>query len=119
MKKLKQYDFWISTMLITAFFFTGIISYVQHNAGAFFMGYSVVGGWQIFSMIIHGYNHWFTYNKDKRYIYHWITFIAIITIPLGSFAILLFTAPFMAIYYTWICYNEVYVKMQRPLSFLK
>jgi hypothetical protein len=32
---------------------------------------------------------------------------------------LLFAAPFMAIYYTWLCYDEVYVKMQRPLAALK
>jgi len=40
--------------------------------------------------------------------------------PLGSYLILFFMAPVMAVYYTYLCYDEVYVQMQqRPISLLK
>ncbi|MEP7255608.1 MAG: hypothetical protein ABI666_07510 [Ferruginibacter sp.] len=115
MKKFKTIDMWISIALITGF---GIASIINHDY-TFIIGYFAVGGWQVISMIVHAVDKWFTEKRGARYIYHWITFISVITMPIGSFWILLFTAPFMAVYYTWLCYNEVYVKMQRPLAQLK
>lgn len=120
MKQIKKIDFVISFALIiicTIFSFVGIFKKLDYPF--FIVAYCIVGAWQVFSMIIHAYNHWFTYGKGKRYIYHWITLIAVSTIPFGSFYILLFTAPFMAIYYTCICYEEAYIKMRRPLALLK
>jgi len=120
MKRIKKIDFGISITLIiicTICSFTGILKNLDYPF--FIVSYFIVGGWQVLSMIIHAYNHWFTYGKGKRYIYHWVTLIAVCTMPLGSFCILLFTAPFMAIYYTCICYEEAYIKMRCPLAILK
>ena len=120
MKKLKKIDFWVSVILIAFFISAGIISLFTTNFFPLaFAGYFVVGGWQAISMAVHAYNHWFTYNKDKRYIYHWVTAIMLITMPVGSYIILLFISPFMAIFYAWVCYEEVYIKMRRPLALLK
>ena len=115
MKKFKQVDYFISIALILAF---SIVSLINMD-GTFIIGYLVVGGWQIISMIVHSYHHWFTGKKSLRNTYHWITLFCLVTMPVGSFIILLFTAPFMAIFYTWLCYHELYVKMQRPIHLLK
>ena len=120
MKKIKKFDFWVSAGLITFFTFTTLIKMtLPFSNYKFLTGYFVVGGWQGLSMLVHAFNHWFTYNKGRRYLYHWITAISLVTIPLGSAIILLFIAPFMAIWYAWVCYEEVYIKMQRPLALLK
>jgi hypothetical protein len=115
MKKFKIIDFWISIVLIMIFTMVSIIN----GDFTFLIGYLVVGAWQVISMIVHIYAGLFIHKAGARYIYHWITLIALITIPIGSYLILLFTAPFMAVYYTYLCYRETYVKMKRPLSILK
>ena len=124
MKKFKQMDCWISILLIIGFTLAGIIN----QDVTFLVGYFVVGGWQVISMIIHTMNKWFTEKGGRRYIYHWIV-LCLILLALAGLAVteilvllaypMLFAAPFMAIYYTLICYDEVYVKMKRPLTFLK
>lgn len=115
MKTFKLADFWVSAGLIIVF---TVLSIFKQDY-TFIVGYFVVGAWQVISMLVHVFTHTFTYRPGARYAYQWITLIAVATLPLGSFWILFFTAPFMAIYYTWLCYHEVYVKMQRPLSVLK
>jgi hypothetical protein len=115
MKQFKTIDFWVSSLLIAIF----TIASIFKGNETFMYGYFIVGGWQIISMIIHIAARCFTYKGGVRNIYCWIVLISIVTVPVGSFVVLLFTAPVMAIYYTWICYNEVYVKMQRPLALLK
>ena len=116
MKKFKTIDYWISIVLIAGF---AIAIIIQQDFEVTLTGYFVVGGWQVISMIIHGLNGWFTGRKGARYIYHWITLISIVTMPAGSIWILAFTAPFMAVFYTWLCWREVHIKMRRPMSLLK
>ncbi len=119
MRQFKKIDFCINIGLIFSSLIIGLLEGAKdflHNG--FLIGYFIVGGWQIISIMVHTYNHCFTYKWGARYIYHWITFIAILTMPF-SFWILIITAPFMAIYYTYICYKETYIKMLRPLSVLK
>ena len=124
MKKFKRIDFWISCILITMFLVLSLIKMDE----TFIIGYFVVGGWQVISMIIHAVNNWFTQKGGARHSYHWTVFwLFILTgtcffIPVIILFILfpmLFAAPFMALYYTWLCYNEVYVKMKRPIEILK
>ncbi len=115
MKKFKKIDTWISIILITAFAIESII----YRDYTFITGYLVVGGWQVISMLVHIYYQSFTEKRERRSIYHWITFISLITMPVGSFWILLFTAPFMAVFYTWLCYDEVQKMNRRPLAILK
>ena len=118
MKTFKIIDVWTSIGLIISF---AILAIVDGNGAIvndkLLTGYFVVGGWQVISMLVHAISRTFTYGA--RYIYHWVTLISVVTIPVGSFWILLFTAPFMAVFYTWICYREVYIKMKRPLDILK
>lgn len=116
MKKFKLFDCWLNITLYTGF----LISCLATLEGSILItGYFVIGGWQVVSMVIHEYKGWFTEKKSARRNYHWITLISVITFPVGSFVILLFVAPVMAAYYCWLCYDELYVKMQRPLSLLK
>ena len=84
--------------------------------------------WQILSLLIHYYKNWFCEKGTKRRNYQSLI-ITLLIIPAVGFIIypiiiivafiLLFAAPVMAVYYTWICYDETYIKMQRPLSVLK
>ncbi|MBL7702581.1 MAG: hypothetical protein JNM14_10035 [Ferruginibacter sp.] len=124
MKKFKTMDAWISTILIISF---TIISLINLDY-TFLIGYIVVGAWQVISMIVHAVNGWFTESDSKRYIYHWIVVITLMIMLLG-FAIypiliyllfiLLFVSPFMALYYTWLCFDEVRKMNERPLALLK
>ncbi|MBC7936062.1 MAG: hypothetical protein H7Y86_11985 [Rhizobacter sp.] len=124
MKKYKIIDFWISVLLIIGSF---IFSLVQFDR-SFLIAYYIVGGWQIVSMSIHVFNRWFTHRGDRRYTYHILVgiIVAFSLIGLTYDPVLMFVlfplvvaAPLMAIYYTWLCYAEIYVKMQRPLALLK
>ncbi len=120
MRQFKIFDFWINIGLITSSVTISMLEGAEdflHNS--FLLGYFIVGGWQVISMLVHVFNRCFTYKWGARYIYHWITLIALVTMPAGSFWILFIAAPFMAIFYTWLCYRETYIKMQRPLSVLK
>lgn len=120
MKTFKLCDLWISTGLIISFIGINMIEVPDSLISETVLtGYFVVGGWQVISMAIHAITKTFTAKWSNRYVYHWITFISVITMPLGSFWILVFTAPFMAVYYTWLCYAEVRLMNQRPLALLK
>ena len=124
MKKFKIFDTWTSLVLIVA---VSIVSFIKLDY-TFLIGYCIVGGWQIISMIVHAVNGWFTHRKAGRYYYHAsvaivavFTLVGLLVYPVlwVVMVALLFAAPFMAIYYTWLCYDEVYVKLQRPLAALK
>lgn len=120
MRTFKIIDCWASVIWIILFASASII---YHKNGllneTLLNGYFVVGLWQILSMCVHAVTGHFTRRWGTRYIYHWITFIAVITIPAGSFWILYVAAPFMAIYYTYLCFRETYIKMKRPMDLLK
>ncbi len=124
MKKFKTLDVWISIVLIIGFLAFGLIKLDE----TFIYGYYVVGGWQLISMVVHFINHWFTHDAGTRAVYQKWVFIIFITtgislvyplITMIILLVLLFAAPFMAVFYTFICYDEVYTKMQRPLAQLK
>lgn len=115
MKKFKRIDAIISLVLITVFAIATIIN----RDNTFIIGYFVVGGWQVISMLVHAYYKCFTQKKSSRYVYHWITLISLLTMPVGSIFILLFIAPIMAVYYTGLCFAEVKRMNMRPLAILK
>lgn len=123
MKIFKLYDLVASLVLIIAFL---VISLFQRDY-SFLIGYFVVGGWQLISILVHVHYKWFTRAGGKRYYYTWSVFIIITTAILGFiiypflliFYIMLFAAPFMAIYYAWICYTEVRVIYKHELIQLK
>jgi hypothetical protein len=131
MKKFKSADLLISILLIVI---AVVYAIIKRNQTAF-AGYFVVGAWQVISMLLHYKKQLFTQTGGSRSNYHkCILAIALFTailllaakltewmlLPLLLFlAFLLFTAPVLAIYYAWLCYNETYVKMRRPMYFLK
>jgi len=121
MRTFKTIDAWISLGLIIAFTF--LVIFTDKGFGLpgnmLFTGYFVVGGWQVISMLVHVYYHSFTKKGSIRNIYHWITFVSLITMPAGSFWILYFAAPFMAVFYNCLCFAEVRKMNQRPLAILK
>ena len=124
MRKFKLIDTWMSNFLIVSF---TIISLIKFDY-TFLIGYCVVGGWQVISMVVHIAKQWFTHQKAGRHYYHItvagcaaLTLVGLIVSPVlwAVMVVLLFAAPFMACYYAWLCYNEVYVKMQRPMAALR
>jgi len=115
MKKLKTFDLLVNITLIVGFAIYCIIK----QDGSYLVACFVVGAWQVVSMLFHAYNHILTYKNGSRYYYHWVAATSLLSIPVGFIWILLFAAPFLAIYYTYLCYHEVSVKMQRPLAVLK
>lgn len=115
MKKFKKIDAWISVVLILGFSIATIIN----RDYTFLLGYLVVGGWQVISMLLHVYFRLFTQKGGVRNIYQWITLIALVTLPVGSYWILLFIAPLMAVFYTSLCFDEVIKMSRRPIAVLK
>lgn len=124
MKRFKIIDFWVSVTLIVCF----TIASIARCDTTFIYGYFIVGGWQLISMFVHFINHWFCGYGSTRYIYHWIVAITIFCTALGVvvyiflyivLTVLILAAPVMALFYTWMCYKETYIKMQRPLALLK
>jgi len=123
-KRFKKTDFEINVLLIivcTAFAFC-------KGGASFFTGYFVVGTWQVISMLIHYYKNWFCEKGTKRRNYQTTVIVVLISTLMGFIispimivvaVVLLFAAPVMAIYYTWICYQEIQKIMQRPLDLLK
>ena len=114
MKKFKEVDTWISIILIIAFSIATIIN----QDYTLFLGYFLVGGWQVISMIVHLFYRRSLPVSKLRSFYQFLSLIAIVTMP-GSFYLLLYAAPFMAVFYTWLCYDEVRKMNQRPLALLK
>lgn len=116
MKQFKILDVIFNTLLFISLL---IWSFIKQDFEKIILSYCIIGGWQVISMAIHEMNKWFVSKTSTRRIYHWITLFSLITMPFGFAWVLVFTAPFMAIFYTYLCYKEVYVKMQRPLAALK
>lgn len=119
MKGFKTADFCISVALILYYTLVAIPFHIGFSDFILIEGYLVVGTWQSISMLIHRITGHFVHRWSKRSIYHWISLIAIITMPAGSIWILVFIAPIMAVYYTYLCYEETFIKMKRPMALLK
>ncbi len=120
MKAFKLIDCIISIFLIGYFVMISIDAYFNWKSrwqDFVIYGYLIVGAWQIVSMIVHATQQWFMEKKGIRSVYHWIAFLAVLAmVTLIWFYVLLFIAPFMAIFYTCICCHETFVKMKRPVT---
>jgi uncharacterized membrane protein HdeD (DUF308 family) len=123
MKQFKWIDFYVNIGLIAGCLLTGL--FIDNSV--FLPAYFIVGGWQVLSMAVHTYFGWFTHREGNRFWYHCLAaccvalmLLSIIWEPfLGVFAVLLFLAPVMAIYYIGLCYKEVSFYMVRPMDLLK
>ncbi|QEC68533.1 hypothetical protein FRZ67_14920 [Panacibacter ginsenosidivorans] len=122
MKNFKQFDCWLQLLPIivcTMLIVTGTMD--------FYYGYFIIGGRQFISMLVHEFTESFTYKGSARRIYQNITYIIVACMVLTPlvyvtgivFVPMLFAAPFMAAYYTGMCYRETFIYSKRPLSMLK
>ena len=112
MKTFKIIDVVISLMLILLF---TIWMFIDPSPEVLIPGYLITGGWQLISMLVHAINKWFTKKGSTRRVYHWISVISVIALPFGFFWVLAFTAPFMAVFYTGLCYSEIPLKTEEAL----
>jgi hypothetical protein len=105
----KKYDYRISILLILT---SPFLLITFEGGAALFYAYFIVGGWHIFSMLIH-FIYTVVYKRQKlskhRSIYHWVIVILTAILILGGYFLLFFlliAAPIMAIVYTMLCYEE-------------
>lgn len=123
MKIFKITDVIISATLIVLF----LVMALAMPGEIIFVGYFVVGGWQLLSIIVHISNKWFTVVKSQRYYYSWFVFVVLACGALGFLIyplflvlyFLLFAAPVMAVYYTGLCLYELQLLNDRKLFQLK
>lgn len=125
MKALKLADLFIQILLM----FSAIVAIIIGTDKMLILCtcYFIIGGYQLSGMLIHEFNNWFTARGTTRRYYHNISYtiaICMILTPLVKFTgivffPLLYIAPFMAIYYIWLCYKETFIYLKRPLSILK
>lgn len=109
MKQFKIIDFWVSVGLIISGFSIYLFNLFCYDEPFLIIYiYLIIGFWQVASMIALVRNK--TNNKKSgiRHIYHWISFITLITLPLGSYWFLIILAAPMAIFYTFICWHEIF-----------
>ena len=122
MRNFKISDFLIQVFLIVSLLVKSLINADKTSLNA----YCIIGGWQVISMLVHQYNKWYTNNLSRRYYYHRITIGFILAMAVAYLAsvffiifyLMLFAAPVMAIYYTAICYREVFYPVKRPLDLI-
>jgi len=121
MKRLKKIDFWLSVTLISFFTIASIVARRSFSANNLLLGYLVVGTWQSISMIMHSVRGVFVRRWSPRFIYQGMSILAIAGLFTGStwIYLMVWVAPLMAVYYTWLCYRETFFKMRRPLDLLK
>ena len=112
MKLFKEIDFWISVGLIIAYSIIFLMEGKKPSLNNYYLiqGYIVVGMWQTTSMIIHILLRKNFPISYVRKLYTWLTAVCLITMPMGllMLAILLFMAPFMAIFYACLCGYELF-----------
>lgn len=113
MKNFKKADIIISIVLMIGI---TICSFVAGVVGLL-MGYFVIGGWQLISMLVHAVNGWHMEKGGSRSVYHriviWLAISVVLIILFKLYPLLLallflmmVVAPIMAIYYTCLCYSE-------------
>ena len=123
MKLFKQADLYINCVLLVILGFL-----VLMNQLLITKAYFIIGGWQVFSMIIHILNGWFMKKGGARAVYHRTVAIILLMVLISQlwypflfiFFFLLIGSPVLAIIYTMICYDELKeLEKQRTLSLTK
>lgn len=105
MRQFKQIEFYTNLLVIAIF---AILFIFLHEGQFLFLSYFIVGSIQVTGMLVHAFNKWFTGNKSIRLYYHWLVLILLLLTPFGiGFWILLYAAPVMALFYTYICWKEL------------
>lgn len=116
-KTFKRIDLFISIALILFLFVKVLLA--KGDLVILMLAYLVIGSWHSVSMLVHVFTRTFTYHNGIRSYYHLISLIMVLSIPIGSLFIIIYLGPLFALFYTWLCYDELHRKMQRPLALLK
>ena len=120
MRLFKCIDLWMQVSLITACIITSLM-----EPAFFLFSYFIVGGWQIFSCIVHYFSsgRFIPVAQRRRYIrlIGWLCIAGILLTPVILYFLfaLLFISPFLAIVYVFICYQEMRLLNHRMLIHLK
>lgn len=116
MRKFKLTEAWLNTVLFIAL---SIWCIIENNKDTCLRSWFIISWVQVAGMFIHELKRWFTGYEGLRRKWHLVAALGILCLPLGSFTILFYAAPLTGICYIFICFHEVYIKMQRPLALLK
>jgi hypothetical protein len=117
MKLYKQIEVALNLLLIAAF---AIVFAASQDFSLLFTAYFIVGGIQLLSIIVHFVKGWFTGKGSLRIGYYWFLLFVFLfcCVGIGLF-FLLFAAPLMALFYTYICYREYKTLELKELVHLK
>lgn len=123
MKLIKQVDFFLQLLLMVTFLFFVAASkdgFELNLLAALF----ITGFYHLVSMVAHEVSGYFIKRGSVRRWYHNISYIiAVLSLFFNSapgvIYIVEYVTPFMAFFYTWLCYKETFVYLKRPLSILK
>lgn len=104
MKLYKETELILNLFLMSLF----IIIFIPTRSFEYlFIGYFIIGGVQLLSMLLHLLKGWFITSQSLRVSYYWALLLIAVTIPFGpGILFLLYAAPFMALLYIYICYRE-------------
>ncbi|MDF2385312.1 hypothetical protein JMG10_27830 [Nostoc ellipsosporum NOK] len=119
MKRIKEMDLGIQLSLIMgSLIYSGIVMDYR-----MLYCYLVVGGWQLLSCLFHAVTRYpYLPSPGRRYYLRtlaWTFGIGILSIPFAGllfFLALLFVSPFFAIWYTFICAEEITQLKRRELA---
>ncbi|MET0463125.1 MAG: hypothetical protein ABW007_08220 [Chitinophagaceae bacterium] len=122
MKLFKKIDFWIQLVLIT-----GSLVFVAIDLPNFIVCYFVIGGWQIFSCIIHVFLQGQFIAHRWRLLYCRALLMlgvsAVLFYAMGVFILLLiilvFLPPVLACCYAFICREENHLLARKDFIHLK
>ncbi len=121
MKTFKQIDLIIQIATIG---FLTTLSLIKLDA-TFVYAYIITGAIQLISMIVHAMDNNYWYGARKTYSIISFTIVACMLAAFYApflvfiYWIMLFAAPFMAIYYVVLCTKEYRLLNERPLAQLK
>jgi hypothetical protein len=116
MKLFKQFEFYGNILLISSFAIWFLIS---NSLESVLTSYFIVGAFQVVGMIIHAWNRWFTSAWSIRWVYHWLSFVLLVTMPIGSVWLLVYISPLLALLYVFICGRELKAIKLKELVHLK
>lgn len=112
--RFKQIDLIVQLLILLA---TGAMYFVDSNM-AFISLYFVFGGWQFMSMLVHLIAKW---NNDhflrRIYLFALLVIViiflislALVTLMIWLFYLLLFVTPVLGLYYVLVCWLELRLK---------
>jgi hypothetical protein len=109
MYTLKKIDAWGQLVVIIGCLVFVTIFSVERALWSYF----IVGGWQVMSALLQAFLNKKHLEVWDRKTYMWFLIITIITFPIGSYWLLIYVAPFTAIWYLSISFRELRIWQHR------